>query len=216
MPRLFLLLSGFFLPISAALALIWIQPSRFAATGGASPPLNDPFTGSAGALAAHWTVSGGAIELNGSGAAVYVSGTLPMARASGYTFASNQYHNLTSSADTQSSYDSIRVWVRRQADGSGYCVEYVSAFAAILLHRSDAGTLTELDRAYTLSSYGGGGLGIRASGSTISTYIGDGNGTEGVTRFTQVSATDSTYTGGTVAFEVSSGGSVTTIYASDL
>ncbi len=30
MPRFFLLLSGFFLPISAALALIWIQPSRFA------------------------------------------------------------------------------------------------------------------------------------------------------------------------------------------
>lgn len=34
MPRLLLLISGFFLPISAALALIWIQPSRFATAGG--------------------------------------------------------------------------------------------------------------------------------------------------------------------------------------
>lgn len=192
---------------SVAFALIWVQPSRFSSAGaGASPPEDDDFSGATqDPLAGRYIVIRGAVKRE-SGEAVLASGSDATVRVdpAQYSYNSNQLSETVLTGAENASNPLVRV----QADGSAYEAQVVSSFGGVALiykrvWNGSAYDYTEIDRAAGV--FPSADLGIRASGSSIILY----QGVYGSGHADKLTVTDSTYTGGTPGFRLTTGGGIT-------
>lgn len=158
----------------------------------AAPPLIDDFSGATqNPLSTPYVITLGSVQRTG-GAVVHVSGDANFqVSTSSYTFAGNHFSEATPSG---ASMDSRGLRVRCQPDGSGYLALVVgSPYYVVLIGKwAWNGTgydFTEINR--TGYVFGGGTVGLRATGSSLIFYYGAyGSQTDYFT------VSDSTYSGG--------------------